>query len=333
MISIIMPIYNGESFLEKSIQNLLSQPYKDIELILVNDGSKDNSLNICKKYENQDKRVVLIDKANGGICSSRNLGIKNAKGQWISFIDQDDLIENDIYINLVKNITTDTDMVISGKRLLLLNEKDKVINKETFEYNNEIVKSQQEIINLICNINGQGALMHLWNCLYKKDIIEKNNLSFDENFKYGHEDSLFNLQYASRCQIIKVNSGVVYNYYRRYSVSTSLKSNMGYLSDFTEYCKKSSEYIMSDSSEIKNMIFTYYMRLGLNLLCQYQYNEKKFFNDLTYIYKCSVDNAESSKIILKGIGLKKYLYLKLIVYTILKKREKSAIFLINVHKS
>ncbi|OLA16937.1 glycosyltransferase family 2 protein [Lachnospira eligens] len=333
MISIIMPIYNGEKFLEKSIQNLLSQPYKDIELILVNDGSKDDSLSICKKYENRDNRVVLIDKPNGGISSSRNLGIEKAKGQWISFIDQDDLIEKDIYINLVKNITVDTDMVISGKRLLLLDEKDKVIKEENFEYENETIKSREEIINLICNINGKGSLMHLWNCLYKKEIIKNNNLSFDENFKYGHEDSLFNVKYATKCKNIKVNSGIVYNYYRRYSVSTSLKSNTGYLKDFAEYCKKSSEYIITDSLEEQNMIFTYYIRLGLNLLCQYQCNEKFFLNDLICIYKCSSDNSKSKKIILKGIGLKKYLYLKLIVFTISKKQERLSKLLINLHKS
>ena len=90
MISIIVPIYNAEQFLRECIDSILSQNYSNIEIILVNDGSRDGSLNICQSYD--DSRIVLIDKENAGVSSARNAGLKVAKGEYIAFIDADDTL-------------------------------------------------------------------------------------------------------------------------------------------------------------------------------------------------------------------------------------------------
>ena len=94
-VSVIVPIYNSEKYLERCIKSIINQSLRDIEIILINDGSKDNSLNICKNFHNKDSRIKIIDKENEGVGSARNDGIKIAKGEWISFIDSDDFVESD----------------------------------------------------------------------------------------------------------------------------------------------------------------------------------------------------------------------------------------------
>ena len=94
-ISIIVPIYNMEQYLERCVDSILSQTYKDFEVILVNDGSTDNSDIICDDYAKKDQRIKVIHKRNGGLSSARNAGIKLSKGQWLLFIDSDDCVKPD----------------------------------------------------------------------------------------------------------------------------------------------------------------------------------------------------------------------------------------------
>ena len=93
LVTIIVPIYNAEQFLEKCIESIQSQTHQKIEIILVNDGSSDNSLKICENYSAEDSRIVIIDKLNGGVSSARNHGLKTAKGEFCCFVDADDWIE------------------------------------------------------------------------------------------------------------------------------------------------------------------------------------------------------------------------------------------------
>ena len=105
-VSVIVPVYNGDEYIESCIKNILNQTLKDIELILVNDGSKDNTLNICKKYADFNSRIVLINQENQGVSSARNKGIDISKGDYICFIDCDDKIDND-YLEKLYNIANE----------------------------------------------------------------------------------------------------------------------------------------------------------------------------------------------------------------------------------
>ena len=103
-ISIIVPVYNVESYLSNCIDSILNQTFKDFELILVNDGSTDKSLEICKHYKNMDDRIFIIDKKNGGLSSARNAGLDIIKGEYIGFVDSDDYIHPQMYELLYKQI-------------------------------------------------------------------------------------------------------------------------------------------------------------------------------------------------------------------------------------
>ena len=103
-VSIIIPVYNGEKYLDRCINSLLNQAYKNIEFVFINDGSKDNSLNIMKSYQNKDNRIIIIDKENTGVSDSRNIGIKKSTGDYICFCDAYDMYENNYVETMIKLI-------------------------------------------------------------------------------------------------------------------------------------------------------------------------------------------------------------------------------------
>lgn len=300
IISIIVPVYNGEKYLEKTIELILNQHYRDIELILVNDGSKDNSKEICEKYARIDNRVVLINTKNGGISSARNVGIKAARGEWISFVDQDDEISVDIYKSFVNAIDTSVDMIVSGKQMLLVDYNENVIKKQVYEYEAETVRNQNRIREFLFNVNKDTRLLHIWNCLYKKELIEKNVITFNPKLKYGHEDSLFNVEYVSKCSEIRFIRGVVYTYSRRAGSSTSLKQNNDFYEDFVTYCDVAGACVSRIDKESEGLFFTYLFRLGVNLFKQY--GSKKNKDILKNIYGKSIEISNARKISRRSVA-------------------------------
>lgn len=115
MISVIVPVYNVEKYLDKCVQSILKQTYKDFELILVDDGSPDNSPQMCDEYAQKDKRVKVIHKANGGLSDARNVGTLNASGQYVTYIDSDDYVSND-YLEVLNwlIIKYNADIAVTG---------------------------------------------------------------------------------------------------------------------------------------------------------------------------------------------------------------------------
>ena len=119
-ISVIVPVYNAEKTLRRCVDSILAQTFEDFELILINDGSKDQSGDICDEYAAKDSRVKTIHKTNGGVSSARNAGLRIAQGEYIAFIDSDDYIDND-YLLGFKHY--DADLIISGAKLISINNK------------------------------------------------------------------------------------------------------------------------------------------------------------------------------------------------------------------
>ena len=124
LISIIIPVFNMEDKLNKCIQSVINQTYDNLEIILVNDGSKDNSLKICENYKNIDNRIKLISINNNGVSNARNIGIKNATGKYIGFVDSDDYIDNDMFETLYNNIKdNNADLSIIGYQIETIDNK------------------------------------------------------------------------------------------------------------------------------------------------------------------------------------------------------------------
>lgn len=316
-ISVILPIYNGELYIERTIKALLSQSYEDIELILVNDGSSDGSIIICKKFKELDERVILIDKPNGGISSARNSGLEIASGDYISFIDQDDEIHPNIYNVLLDGIQ-DSDLAIAGKKTQLIDKDGKVIDEAVYRYGKHQVLGEEGILKLVVNYNRDAASLHLWNCLYRARIIRDNNLKFNCKLKYGHEDTLFNLQYLSFCNKVMFVDDVVYNYFRRQSTSTSLKKNKTYIYDFIEYANVVSASIFRryDDNRTPRIIYTYLMRLGISLFAQYSENN----DDLAEVANVCHNVTYTNKMSLKAVSNRVYYMILVMINFLIKKR-------------
>ena len=200
-VSIIVPVYNTEKYLARCIDSILAQTFTDFELILVNDGSKDNSGKICDEYAQKDSRIIVIHKENGGVSSARNKGIDVAQGDWISFVDSDDWISSDFLSSFIY----DADLIICGlelfgaKQVQHLPEEKRLQNKDeisiwlTSNYSKSYIPSQ-------CSK------------LYRHDVIKKYNIRFNTTL-IRCEDTLFNFEYLNYCNKIKLFKVAPYHYY------------------------------------------------------------------------------------------------------------------------
>lgn len=136
-VSIIMPVYNGEKFLRESIESTLSQTYQNFELIIINDGSTDNSLSIIKEYKERDNRIEIIDKKNSGVSDSRNTGILKSNGNYIAFIDCDDIWQNNKLELQIEEFQKDKDLKICGTWAIVIDENNNKISKFNYPPTND----------------------------------------------------------------------------------------------------------------------------------------------------------------------------------------------------
>ena len=206
-ISIIVPIYNSEKFLGACIDSILSQSFRDFELILVDDGSRDSSPHICDDYAQKDGRVKVIHKANGGVSAARNDGLDIAKGEYITFIDSDDWVERD-YLSTLSNYR-DYDIVFFSHRLIY---EDGYTLKFKFEAKEGDKQNIWAIIaSLRKNAVGSNFYGYTWNKMFRRDIIEKYKIRFIEGLRIS-EDEVYTLDYCTHAKSIKVLPLCLYNY-------------------------------------------------------------------------------------------------------------------------
>lgn len=182
-ISIIMPIYNTEKYLSKSIESLINQTFTNIEIILVNDGSVDNSYKICKEFENKDKRVKLITKENGGQGSARNRGLEIARGKCIAFIDSDDYIEATMYEKMY-NTMLEYDCDIVACQVNMIDEDRNIISSTPNISEHGNIESGEDAIKRYLKYGRWGPC----DKLYKREVID--NVRFIENRSCSEDHSV-----------------------------------------------------------------------------------------------------------------------------------------------
>lgn len=201
LISVIIPIYNVERHLEKCLNSIVNQTYKNLEIILINDGSTDGSGEICKKYAENDSRVIYISRENKGVSASRNEGIEKAHGDYFSFIDSDDYLELDAYEYLIK--------IIQDKKVDIVNYEH-YVTFQNFEKRHQL---SDKNYGLFDKYEAQKQLVYnvafAWNKLFSKKTISA--LKFDEKILRG-EDSLFARQAFDKAELIWFDSRPLYHY-------------------------------------------------------------------------------------------------------------------------
>lgn len=207
MISIIVPVYNTEKYLIECIDSILSQTYTDFEVLLVDDGSTDLSGKICDEYAQEDKRIRVFHKDNRGVSSARNVGLENAKGEWVCFVDSDDTIAEIFLETLLKAaVENNADSAMGGFRYIDTDKNVEIVSKE-----NHIETAENNIMGFYACVAPDWQ-RYLWNRLFRVDIINEHHLRFNEKIYYK-EDGLFLIQFlcASNGRV-GVSNKVIYNY-------------------------------------------------------------------------------------------------------------------------
>ena len=202
-ISIIVPVFNAEKTIYKCIESIQNQTFIDWELLLIDDGSTDQSYKTCAEYAFNDLRIKVYHKKNGGVSSARNLGLNHAKGKWITFCDSDDYVNSnwlDIYMSLINKY--ETDMVCQGMCKTGLGIPSQCCTG--IEYSGD---SKEGLVLLKESL----LLGFVWNKILKKSIIEENRLRFDENITFM-EDEEFVLKYFKYCRWVICTKNAGYNY-------------------------------------------------------------------------------------------------------------------------
>ena len=237
LISVIIPIYNVEQFLSDCLDTVLWQTYKNLEIILVDDGSQDNSGQICDDFASRDNRIKVIHKKNGGVSSARNTGIDISTGEYIAFIDPDDCITKDYFsthISTIKSEQADTSAVLVQEMIDFIDIKSAMIINPSPATNFEI-KTEIESLNCILDKN-RPWVGYCWNKVFSASIIKDNKLYFDEGISMN-EDSLFNCNYllhASKVALIDARKYI----YRIHKQSVTRKMTIkSYLSKLNAYIK------------------------------------------------------------------------------------------------
>ena len=250
MISIIVPVFNTEKYLRDCIDSILKQTYGDLEVILVDDGSTDNSFDIITEYAKKDNRVKGYHKENSGVSATRNLGISKAQGELISFCDSDDVIEETLYETLFNCLTSqNVDRVCGGYEYLYPGGRRVYCHPRP----KDGYYSKCNTLSMMIDDGTLSGFMFsgVNNSLFKKSIIDKYNIRFSEKIKFN-EDSLFSLEYALHSGgVYSLRSLPLYLYRQHANSSTRKKILQDKYSQINEFLINMPERKYIDNFEIQ----------------------------------------------------------------------------------
>ncbi len=249
LFSVIVPIYNAEKYLDRCIKSIVSQNYNNLEIILIDDGSTDQSLDICKKYANLDGRINIIHQENRGLVYSRKVGIENSKGEYISFVDADDRIEEKMFSTIVDNMDENQpDVIAFGLKEIYENNSETVKNNNLMDgyySHKDIVKTV--VPTMICTENffNFGILPNLVCKVIKRDFLNDIKIHVSDIVTVG-EDADFSFQIISQANSLQIMDLAPYYYFknRNSMMFKTIKTEMidALESDLDECFKKNSSY-------------------------------------------------------------------------------------------
>ena len=221
-LSIIIPIYNSDKWLEKTLQCYFSQEYESVEYILIDDGSTDHSLEICNNYKEKHNNVTIIQQLNKGVSSARNAGLREAKGKYISFLDSDDYIDSEMLSDMMKiAVENELDVVSCGISMELEIKGKRYVHSQ-IKYGNEIrILDKLELREHMLSMWEKSIPFNIWNKIYKKKLLYENNIEFSE-LNLG-EDLEFNMRVFRVCHNLGIIPKCYYHYIRDRSGSATSK--------------------------------------------------------------------------------------------------------------
>ncbi|HFX3824560.1 TPA: glycosyltransferase family 2 protein [Enterococcus faecium] len=255
LVSIIIPVYNSEKTISRCIDSILNQKYKNLEIILIDDGSNDESLQICNEYKDKDNRIIVITQPNYGVSRARNIGIQVSNGEFLSFIDSDDYIESDFYEYLVRKlITNESDAIALSKYTI---RQSDILDKTLVS---DEAKRKLLLLELPTSV---------WAYLYKADIVKQCSFSEEVHF---FEDLLFNYDVLRKATKIQLESYAGYHY-----IYNSNSANSSPLSCKKMSCLLIPDYINDNSLKNECTFFKAHCLIALILSLAKSKSSKKIF--------------------------------------------------------
>lgn len=212
LISVIVPIFNSETYLFQTLTSLKVQTYTNFEALLIDDGSTDSSGHIAEQFSEGDNRFKVIHTNNGGVSRARNIGLTNARGDWIYCLDSDDIMEADM-LEMLMRYSEQSDMVVSS----VFYERVQQHETQTVQIRQASLRGKAQLAAFLADMSITEKdlfLNYLWNRIMRREIIVANNLWFNESISLG-EDFLFLCDYVSYCQSVTLLDKPLYHYYMR----------------------------------------------------------------------------------------------------------------------
>ena len=300
LISVVIPIYNMEKYLKKCVDSVLNQTYVNMEILLIDDGSTDNSPKICDEYLNTDKRIQVFHKSNGGLSDAKNFGIKKSKGKYITFVDSDDWIERDMYKEmLLKMKKNDADISICGRFIDYENGKSiKWYNSNEMQMNKE-----ESLIYLNSFYNFDMAS---WDKIYKRELFDGIEFPFGKKCEDAYTTYLL---FAKSDKIIYVPECFYHYFQRNGSISRNAEINMDYIYAAREQMMYLNKYL----PEISYVGETNYA-FSVKAMYQVSIERKIKINDEFKILKKDIKKYTKNVIQNRYIGIKKKVTFILFAY-------------------
>lgn len=229
-ISVIIPVYNGEKYLRQALDSVMTQTFKNFELVAVNDGSNDSSLNILQEYKNKFENMVIINQNNAGVSTARNVAMSSASGKYICFLDADDICHPDFLASLYSNLKKFDADVAFCEYQVFYGSKCQFPNSQTIEAVSIKEIYEEKSFDYIMKL-GLGTA--LWNKLYRRDFLLKNGISFNKKSSFG-EDMFFNWKASIVANNIIYVKQVLYGY----RLSSEAATTKYHPDLFEKYCNE-----------------------------------------------------------------------------------------------
>ncbi|UUX35239.1 glycosyltransferase [Fundicoccus culcitae] len=305
-LSVIIPVYNVEDYIEKCVDSVINQSYKDLEILLINDGSTDNSGKICDELQNKYKKVRVFHKENEGLSETRNYGIRKSKGDYIAFLDSDDYIYTDAYKNLMSVLLeTKVDIVI-GSLVKYIPENDIYVQKQKkfFSKQGKIISGQEYLTMTIKeNIYSAVAVKGI----YKKSLINSNNIFFEKGLL--HEDELWSPQILIKAKKVIDTGFIFYVHVSREGSITNKKNKTKNSNDLIRIVYElekiyNSKLNREDSRYLRNYLVNLYL-YALNI-GGFLTKESNFNIDKKFLYRNSNSIRNLIKVTILSINVDLY---------------------------
>jgi glycosyltransferase involved in cell wall biosynthesis len=288
-VTAVVCVYNTEEYLARCLESIVNQTLRDIEIIIINDGSTDNGIDIIRRFEEEDKRIIVFDIENHGVSHARNMGLLNATGDYIIFVDSDDYLEhnmlNDMYNEVIH---TNSDMAVCNFRRVFNERRETKFLSMPEEKVIEVFDDYSELVSDI--IGGKVILGRcVWNKLYNTGFLRKTGVIFEERSKIFAEDAFFNFKTLKYVKKICIIDEALYNYYQR-STSVSQTYKVDLIGRYTNFINELENYYadvnlnqafsaLSYSFLIEILFNKIYHRKGLRLFKEAIKN--RFFREKT----------------------------------------------------